>query len=96
MRWASCRFLDLPLRDPAGADEMDEVDELVAEALEGWQPDMSPILAAIRAAADEATSHEEFQAALDRISPDLPVARLARRLAKLGMIGRGLGDAGVE
>lgn len=82
--------------DPTGAGDMDEVDELVAEALEGWQPDMSPILAAIRAAADEATSHEEFQAALDRIAPDLPVARLARRLAKLGMIGRGLGDAGVE
>lgn len=82
--------------DSAGADEMDDVDELVAEALEGWRPDMSPVVAAIRAAADEATSHETFQAALDRIAPDLPVARLARRLAKLGMIGKGLGDAGVE
>lgn len=91
----SCGPARLAAGDPA-ADEMDEVDELVAEALEAWRPDMTPIVAAIRAAADEATSHEDFQAALTRIAPDLPVTRLARRLARLGMIGKGLGDAGVE
>lgn len=76
--------------------EPDEVDELVAEALDGWQPDLSPVVSAIRAAADEATSFEEFQAALDRLAPDLPVQRLARRLGIAAMIGRGRGDAGLD
>lgn len=76
--------------------EPDAVDELVAEALEGWQPDMGPIIAAIRAAADDASSYEEFQAALERLAPDLPVGRLARRIGIDAMIGRGRGDAGLD
>lgn len=76
--------------------EPDEVDELVLEALEGWQQDMSPLVGQIRAAADEADSYESFAAALDRLGPGLPVQRLARRIGLNAMIGRGRGDAGVE
>ena len=49
-----------------------------------------------QAAADEASSFEEFQAALDRLGTDMPVQRLARRLGIGSMIGRGRGDAGLE
>ncbi|MGY6246685.1 DUF935 domain-containing protein [Bosea thiooxidans] len=91
---ASCGPARLAADDPEA--EPDEVDELVAEALDGWQPDLSPIVAAIRTAADEASSYEEFQAALDRLGADLPVQRLARRLGIGSMIGRGRGDAGLE
>ncbi|MCA0420792.1 MAG: DUF935 domain-containing protein [Proteobacteria bacterium] len=90
----SCGPARLAADDPQA--QPDEVDELVAEALDGWQPDLSPIVAAIRAAADDASSFEEFQAALDRLGTDLPVQRLARRLGIGSMIGRGRGDAGLE
>lgn len=90
----SCGPARLAADDPEA--QPDEVDELVAEALDGWQPDLSPIVAAIRAAADEASSFEEFQAALDGLGADLPVQRLARRLGIGSMIGRGRGDAGLE
>lgn len=90
----SCAPARLAADDPEA--QPDEVDELVAEALDGWQPDLSPIVSAIRTAADEASSYEEFQAALDRLGADLPVQRLARRLGIGSMIGRGRGDAGLE
>lgn len=90
----SCGPARLTADDPLG--DRDEVDELVAEALEGWQPDMAPIVSAIRAAGDRAGSYEEFQAALDELAPDLPVERLARRIGINTMIGRGRGDAGIE
>jgi len=90
----SCGPARLATDDPDA--DPDEVDELVAEALDGWQPDLSPIVAAIRTAADEASSFEEFQVALDRLGTDLPVQRLARRLGIGGMIGRGRGDVGVD
>ncbi|CAM5764702.1 DUF935 domain-containing protein [Bosea minatitlanensis] len=90
----SCGPARLAADDPEA--DPDEVEELVAEALDGWQPDLSPIVAAIRAAADEASSYEEFQAALNRLGTDLPVQRLARRLGIGAMIGRGRGDAGLD
>lgn len=79
-----------------GPEDGDENDRLVAEALGGWEQDMAPIVEAIQAAAAEATSYDEFQAALTRLDADLPVGALGRRLARLGMFGKGLGDAGVE
>lgn len=91
----SCGPLRLAADDPT-ADPGDEIDELVLEALDGWQPDLSPLVAQIRKAADEATSFAAFEAALDRLAPGLPVQRLARRLAIESMIGRGRGDAGLE
>lgn len=74
----------------------DENDRLVTEALGGWEEDMTPIVEAIQAAAAEASSYEEFQAALTRLDTDLPVGGLGRRIGTLGMFGRGRGDAGVE
>ncbi|WP_336812259.1 DUF935 domain-containing protein [Bosea sp. MMO-172] len=90
----SCGPTLLAADDPTA--EPDEVDELVAEALDGWQPDLSPVIAAIRAVADEVSSYEEFQAALEKLAPDLPVQRLARRLGVVAMIGRGRGDAELD
>ncbi len=80
----------------APGDEASEADLQIAEALEGWEPTMAPIVAAIRAAADEADSYEAFQASLDRLAPGLPVKRLARRLGIETLIARGRGDAGDE
>lgn len=78
------------------AEQADEIDRLVADALGGWEADMTPIVEAIRAAAASATSYEEFQAALEQLETELPVGDLARRIATLDMIGRGRGDAGLE
>lgn len=89
----SCGPARLAADDP---EPPDEIDGLVAGALDGWEPDMAPIVEAIQAAAAEASSYEEFQAALERLAADLPVGSLAQRIAALNMIGRGRGDAGLE
>lgn len=89
----SCGPARLSADDP---EQQDEIDRLVAAALEGWQPDMAPIVEAIQAAAAESESYEEFQRALERLGADLPVGALAEQLASLNMIGRGRGDAGLD
>lgn len=88
----SCGPAHLAADDP----EKDEADRLVDQALDGWEPDMQPIVDMIVGAAAEASSYEEFQAALERLPTELPVERLAQRLGVIGMIGRGRGDAGLE
>ncbi len=85
-----------PARLAADDPEQDEIDRLVGTALDGWEPDMGPIVEAIQAAAAEAETYEEFQAALDRLAGELPVGRLSERIAGLDLIGRGRGDAGIE
>ena len=76
----------------ADADSDDERDRLVAEALEEWEPDMEPIVQAVTEAAATAGSYEAFEAALNRLAGDLPVDRLARRIALATMKARGLGE----
>lgn len=70
----------------------DERDALVAAALEDWERDMSPIIEAIEAEAARATSYEEFEAALNRLTGDLPTGSLARRIAIATLKARGLGE----
>ncbi|MGL5447451.1 MAG: DUF935 domain-containing protein [Rhabdaerophilum sp.] len=72
--------------------EEDERDELVAAALEDWERDMSPIIDAIEAEANRATSYEAFEAALNRLTGDLPTGSLARRIAIATLKARGLGE----
>jgi phage gp29-like protein len=79
-----------------GDEPADEEDRLVATALADWRPDMQPVIAAITEAASAARSFEEFEAALEALAAGLPIARTARRLAVASMIGRVLGDQGVE
>lgn len=74
-------------------DVTDERDALVASGLEGWEPDMRPVVNAILSASRKASSYEEFQAALNALAEDLPVDALAARLAIETMKARGLGEA---
>ena len=79
-------------RHRASAEPPEEDDPLVAEALADWELDMAPIIEPILKAAEGAGSFDEFEAALDRMQPD--VSALARRIAILTMKARGDGDGG--
>lgn len=78
----------------AALDPEDEQDQLVAAALEEWEPDMAPIVDLVKQAAAEADSYEAFEAALDRLSGTLPTGDLAARIAIQTMKARGIGEAG--
>lgn len=75
-------------------EETDELDTLLEEALQEWGTDLAPVLDQLQAEFSAATSYEDLRARLDRLSGSLDVGPLARRLADLAMIARGLGDAG--
>lgn len=78
----------------AALDPEDEQDQLVAAALEEWEPDMAPIVDLVKQAAAGADSYEAFEAALDRLSGSLPTGDLAARIAIQTMKARGIGEAG--
>lgn len=65
-------------------------DPLVSEALEQWEADVGPTVAAILAAAKSADSYEAFLKQIDQVSPD--VSAMTRRLAVQLMKARGDGD----
>ncbi|ADZ72412.1 DUF935 domain-containing protein [Polymorphum gilvum] len=77
----------------AGQDQ-DELDALLEGALQEWGADLAPVLEQLQEAFAAATSYEDLRARLDRLSGALDVGPIARRLADLAMIARGLGDAG--
>ena len=79
----------LAARGPAN----DPLSRLVDAALEEWEAPMTPIVATIAAAWEEATSLEDLRARLDALR--LPTDDLARALAGATMIARGRGNAGV-
>lgn len=70
----------------------DERDQLVAEALAEWEPDMQPILAAVQEAARISGSFESFERALDALAATLPTGDFATRMAVATMKARGLGE----
>lgn len=76
----------------ARADPFDELDEIEAELLEGWEPVMSETLDAILSAVEEA---ETLQEALDKLAEldALPSARLIEQLVSGMFAARALGDA---
>lgn len=78
----------------AALDPEDEQDQLVAAAMEEWEPDMAPIVDLVKQAAAGADNYEAFEAALDRLSGTLPTGDLAARIAIQTMKARGLGEAG--
>ena len=74
---------------------LDEVNALAAAGAEDWEPQLSPIVAKVLAAAQAAKSYEEFQAALDKLAGEIAADPLAKRLAAAGLKARALGDLGL-
>jgi phage gp29-like protein len=81
--------------DGGGTIALDEVEQLAATGAEDWEPQISPIVAKVLAAAQAAKSYEEFQAALDRLAGEIDADPLAKRLAIAGLKARALGDLGL-
>lgn len=75
-------------------EEPDELDALLGEALDQWGADLAPVLDQLQAEFAAASSYDDLRSRLERLSGDLDVGSIARRLADLAMIARGLGDAG--
>jgi phage gp29-like protein len=73
----------------------DEVEQLAAAGAEDWEPQLSPIVAKVLAAAAAARSFEEFQAALDALAGEIDADPLAKSLAAAGLKARALGDLGL-
>ncbi|QPC44506.1 DUF935 domain-containing protein [Kaustia mangrovi] len=70
--------------------EPDEIDELVEDELDEWEEIAAPLVEPIMKAVEEATSFEDLEERLKSAHPDGET--LARRLAVLTTIARGLGD----
>ena len=73
--------------------EPDLVDQIGLDESRDWQNQTGPILDAVMAAAAQATTYAEFQAALNALAGSLPTKGLERRLAIGGTEARGLGEA---
>jgi len=85
----------LALNAEGGAIALDEVEQLAATGAEDWEPQLSPIVAKVLAAAKAATTFEEFAAALDKLAGEIDADPLAKRLAAAGLKAHGLGDLGL-
>lgn len=70
----------------------DEVDGLVDEALEDWEPLLSPVVDPIQALADRSTTLAEFEAGLPGVLAEMDDSALIRSLATCAFKARGLGD----
>jgi phage gp29-like protein len=75
-------------------EETDELDELLEGALDEWGADLAPVMDQLQAEFAAASSYEDLKVRLDRLAGTLDVGPLARRIADLALIARGLGDAG--
>lgn len=73
------------------ASEPDVIDQIGADEAAEWEEQLSPIVAAIRKAAQGASSYEDFAAALDRLAASLDIGPLADRLMISAMKARGFG-----
>lgn len=73
----------------------DEIDRLSEEELEFWESSMLPMLNPIRALAKSATSYDDFQAKLAKMSAakKMDAQELVDTLATLTFEARGLGSA---
>lgn len=76
------------------ADERDELDGLVDDALGEWEQDLEPLLKPLQKLVETSTSFAQFEAGLDDLIAKMDAGPLADRLAKLMMKARGLGDIG--
>ncbi len=76
------------------ADEREELDLLVEDALSHWQTDLDPLLKPLRDLIDGSENYEQLRDGLDRLRQGDAGEAIARRLAELTMKARGLGDIG--
>lgn len=76
------------------ADERDELDLLVEDALAHWQADADPLFDPVRALFARATSFDDIRTGLEDMAAKMDAGPLADRIGKLLMKARGLGDLG--
>jgi len=93
--WNRAAPLALNAEDGGSAIALEEVEHLGETGAEDWEPQISPIVAKVLAAAKAAGSYEEFQAALDRLAGEIDADPLAKRLAAAQLKARALGDLGL-
>ena len=83
------RALNAQLREDQ---QRDEVDEIVAESLEGWEGQIDPLIAPIEALAEACSSFEEFKSRLADVGLDIDLEAIQLALATASFKARGLGD----
>lgn len=93
--WNRAAPLALNAEDGGSAVALEEVEDLAATGAEDWEPQISPIVSQVLAAAKAAATYEEFVAALDRLAGEIDADPLAKRLAQAGLKARALGDLGL-
>jgi len=74
----------------------DIADELEQIALDGWQPAMQPVLAALQQLADECTDEEEFKRRLPEVVDAADLTDLTQSLAAAMFKARAAGEADTE
>jgi len=75
------------------ADALDELGPIAAEALDGWEEQLGPVVNPIQELADKSQSYEEFLAKLPDLLQSMDPSALVRGLALAAFKARGLGDA---
>ncbi|MAK91792.1 MAG: hypothetical protein CMI13_11220 [Oleibacter sp.] len=89
-----------PLRSAMNVEQQDDIDELEAAALEGWQKQTEPLLQSIRDLADASETAEDFVRGLQDLADDISddqtagdATALISSLADAMFKARGIGDA---
>lgn len=75
-------------------DRLDDVDRLTDAQLEGWEPLVDPIRAAIERLLSECRDFEEFRRRLPELADALPLDGLTEDLAKSAFFARLMGETG--
>ena len=70
----------------------DDLEDLIDDSAGEWEPQLSPLLKAIKAHASRCKSYEEFQRGLSALLAEMDSAPVAERLAVASFLARGLGD----
>lgn len=76
------------------ADERDELEHLMDDALAEWEPVVEPLVKPIKTLFETAPSYDALLTGLEDVAAKLDAGPLADRLGKLLMQARGLGDIG--
>ncbi|MBB5046782.1 phage gp29-like protein [Rhodopseudomonas rhenobacensis] len=72
--------------------ERDDLDDLVDDAMNGWEELVDPMLRPLRDAVARANSFAELEAMLPQLAAEIDGSKLAEVLARLTAKARGLGD----
>ena len=72
----------------------EELEDLIGEAAGDWEPQLGPLMAAVRDLADRSGSYEEFLRRLPGLLAEMDSSEFTERLATAALKARGVGDAG--